>query len=970
MEFFLNPWYMAAGGALVSSPVIIHLINRMRFKRIRWAAMEFLLKSQKRNRRRLIIEQLILLLLRILMVLLVALLVARWIYGGDQSSSGTAHVVVIDDTLSMRDRWKDDQGEHSAWGVAREQVMTLAKTAALANSAQEMRILLLSDLEHPIFEERLGDKSEEKIGKLLDDKKPTFLHISPLPGLKKGYELLHSAPQGQKILHFVSDFRESDWDSGSDVEPVKKEIGDILADQINVSLIDSAGPSRAQTRDVPIAHDNLAIVDLKPSSRVVAEGVDVTFTATIMNFGKSEQQGVQFDVYVDGKEEFRGKTQFPRIMSQQKLEHKFTLNFQKVKNGPEFARVRAEIKVKAGESPLEADDIRDVVVDVRKRVPILIVDGTGLDGPKDPQFDVGDFKTLNAALAAAKAYEPQRTTVDALEKLELDDFPTIYLVDVPPIGNEAILDKLQKYVEKGGSIVYFLGPKTQATFLNDLQSKRKGLFPVLLEAKPVDTLQELLGEEGRVKELDDWVKRNESKDPTDEDRKRLMRRIWIQGWDPRDTKPDDTKPPRILQGKILFRDPTHPFVAAQNFGLASLPTYYYDNLLIAQYFRPTLSSQWGYPPTEVAEIVTLPQIKSSIDDFKKDAQESTDKAVELTGQVADSDPDFKKYKDAVAAYGRLVKDALRNGSLPALDRALERLLEEAGDEKNPDRPDMPRLWAQPKMKDLYGKIAKLRDRVRFGDPLVLARKYKTGGRDDDRAGYTVAVLTTAGTANSSTSPRWNEWGNGPAQWTYPNFIRPMQSFLSSQGDMLNRVLSLDDKVELSFEKARYHNDVKVTFTPQERTKSEDGTPTPAAKPRDLPTRRLELKNDRLWLTFAEAREPGIYTFEMTPLKGAESDFLSLSYNVDANAEGNLARTATENLKRDDAKDSKKGKLLLIRPGDGFDSFKAREPDVSERPWIYLLALLILIAEQAMAVHLSFHLKGSDAHAPAPAKAAA
>src|SRR5260370_25323181 len=77
MEFFLNPWFMAAGGVLVSSPIIIHLINRMRFKRLRWAAMEFLLKSQKRNRRRLIIEQLILLALRILLVLLIGFLVAR-----------------------------------------------------------------------------------------------------------------------------------------------------------------------------------------------------------------------------------------------------------------------------------------------------------------------------------------------------------------------------------------------------------------------------------------------------------------------------------------------------------------------------------------------------------------------------------------------------------------------------------------------------------------------------------------------------------------------------------------------------------------------------------------------------------------------------------------------------------------------------------------------------------------------------
>src|ERR1700682_5675808 len=100
MELFLHPWYMVAGGALVSSPVIIHLINRMRFKRLRWAAMEFLLKSQKKNRRRLIIEQLILLLLRILLVLLVALLVARWIFGAEKSSAGAMHVVVLDDSLS------------------------------------------------------------------------------------------------------------------------------------------------------------------------------------------------------------------------------------------------------------------------------------------------------------------------------------------------------------------------------------------------------------------------------------------------------------------------------------------------------------------------------------------------------------------------------------------------------------------------------------------------------------------------------------------------------------------------------------------------------------------------------------------------------------------------------------------------------------------------------------------------------
>ena len=63
MELFLNPWSMILGGLLISAPIIIHLINRIRYKRVEWAAMEFLLEAMKRNKRKLILEQLLLLLL-------------------------------------------------------------------------------------------------------------------------------------------------------------------------------------------------------------------------------------------------------------------------------------------------------------------------------------------------------------------------------------------------------------------------------------------------------------------------------------------------------------------------------------------------------------------------------------------------------------------------------------------------------------------------------------------------------------------------------------------------------------------------------------------------------------------------------------------------------------------------------------------------------------------------------------------
>src|SRR3954465_3708222 len=142
MELFIHPWYMAAGGALISSPILIPLINRMRFKRIRWAAMEFLLKSQKRNRRRLIIEQLILLLLRILLVLLAAFLLARYLYSGATDQGGTKHFVVVDDGLSMSDHWREEGKVVNSFGVAKTELVRVATEASKANSAQEMVVYL------------------------------------------------------------------------------------------------------------------------------------------------------------------------------------------------------------------------------------------------------------------------------------------------------------------------------------------------------------------------------------------------------------------------------------------------------------------------------------------------------------------------------------------------------------------------------------------------------------------------------------------------------------------------------------------------------------------------------------------------------------------------------------------------------------------------------------------------------------
>ena len=63
-QFFLNPAFFLPGAALVLLPILIHILSRLRYRTVRFAAMEFLLASEELNRRRLILEQLLQLLLQ------------------------------------------------------------------------------------------------------------------------------------------------------------------------------------------------------------------------------------------------------------------------------------------------------------------------------------------------------------------------------------------------------------------------------------------------------------------------------------------------------------------------------------------------------------------------------------------------------------------------------------------------------------------------------------------------------------------------------------------------------------------------------------------------------------------------------------------------------------------------------------------------------------------------------------------
>ena len=99
------------------------------------------------------------------------------------------------------------------------------------------------------------------------------------------------------------------------------------------------------------------------------------------------------------------------------------------------------------------------------------------------------MKHLRAAYEAARSYEIERCKVDDLDKINLELYPTIILLNVSEIKNEKTIQKVQEYIQHGGSLCYFLGDKARPAFYNDtLFKKFDGLFPVLIENRPFDPL--------------------------------------------------------------------------------------------------------------------------------------------------------------------------------------------------------------------------------------------------------------------------------------------------------------------------------------------------------------------------------------------------------------------------------------------------------------------------------------------------
>lgn len=456
---------------LASLPILIHLINLLRHRRVKWAAMEFLLASQKRNRNWVRMKQLLLLLLRVLAIAAIVFMLAGPVLQDQWSKlfgAGKAHhVVLLDDSGSMAERWEST----TAFTRAKQVVRRLAERASAGDRGHRFSLVRFTDAQRgrpPVMvREPASDEFLMKLESELNKLEALPLTVGPLEAIESIGRALTTDEDESLVIHVVSDFRATQW---QDATAIRESLAQLQDTAASVQLIQCAD------RQQP----NLAITALEPIPGVRATGIELSMELEVANFGAETVRDVRVQVESRTYGEANGEAHGPNgpadilpvvtideIGPQQKVRRRFPVVF------PQAGDQGITIRLPA--DALESDSERFGVIEVASDVRVLVVDG-GVGS------DDGDYLRL-AMQPSARVRTGRRVQIEKPEYLRdhsLDSFHTIYLVNIDRLEKNQV-DALEAFVRAGGGVVFFASDATRTAFVNEvLYRDGEGMFPLPL----------------------------------------------------------------------------------------------------------------------------------------------------------------------------------------------------------------------------------------------------------------------------------------------------------------------------------------------------------------------------------------------------------------------------------------------------------------------------------------------------------
>ena len=434
--------FAIAGTIGASIPLIIHLLNRERARRLIFSTVRFIQMSHQTNVQRHKLKRLLLLLMRILMLILLGLAFARPFIAADPTTTpelgGVRNAVIILDT-SYSMQYEDVFATAKKEAIDRLNSLESADAVALILSADKAQKVLPIDSEH------------NHIRTAIENAEPTYRTTDYLDAIQTADEILQEVAAGQKQIYLIADLQKIGWENFLETDRLSP---DVHIEFVNVAV------------EQP---NNRAITDINVPPVVLIEQKDTELVARIHNFSTERIEKLPVTLHIDNSRVQTAQLDIePEDSADAVFKMKIDLQSEAVHTG----------WVEIDTDTLEVDDRYYFTVQSMKSIKVHAVNGE----QKRANIDDETF-FLTRAL---KNVGDEGAPIDYTESTTFPSAAALQQYDVLILANlsnftSAEAERLKTYVNAGGGLIITLGDKVDvSTYQQHLGGTDNPLMPCTL----------------------------------------------------------------------------------------------------------------------------------------------------------------------------------------------------------------------------------------------------------------------------------------------------------------------------------------------------------------------------------------------------------------------------------------------------------------------------------------------------------
>lgn len=470
---FISLPFLAAGAICAAGPLIIHLLNRRRYRVVPWAAMDFLRQALQQNRKTLQLRDLLLLILRTLAVLFFGAALARPYFASHQQAMDDRQplhaIIILDNSLSMA----YESLEGTLFDKARRRAVELIERLP---AGSQITVLPASGSREPVTFDPLESKDDAKEALARIEVVDRIAKIEQVANLAR--RAANEAPQLAKRIIFIGDQQELNWRDARQADPFR--------DLPGLQVV-AVGPAE---------WENTWIVDLRVQDSLADLETPATVVVEVAHRGRTPRRDLQVTLSV-------GST----VIGQQTVtiepglgtrEISFECLFNGLTELPEPGQA-VFVPLKAAITPdrLPADDEQFVAVPIVAALPVVFVDQYGSSDEDVALGRLGETRHLRKLLAprTSRAEAPRQlinvrhVAPDALNRDLLADARLVVVAGVRQPGEMAHL--LTDFVRQGGQLFIAAGSEFDpSAWQTEGWLEGEGILPLPLLPDPIGSTPE------------------------------------------------------------------------------------------------------------------------------------------------------------------------------------------------------------------------------------------------------------------------------------------------------------------------------------------------------------------------------------------------------------------------------------------------------------------------------------------------